>query len=63
MSSKEVVQIVRNLQKKGYKVRKTKRGHLCVNTPKGPVFCSSTPSDQRAMKNFVAMLKRKGVDA
>lgn len=57
----EVARIVKRLQAKGYKVRKTKKSHICVTTPQGPVICSSTPSDKRAIKNIVTMLRRKGV--
>lgn len=62
MSSKEIRQIVRRLKRKGFKVKMTKKSHVCVTTPQGPVFCASTPSDKRAMQNIVAMLKRKGVE-
>lgn len=46
---------------KKYKVKPTKASHICIMAPGGPVFCSSTPSDVRAIKNLVSMLKRKGV--
>lgn len=61
MSSKEVTQIMRQLKAKGFQVKITKKSHVCVKTPQGPVYCASTPSDKRAIKNIVAMLKRKGV--
>lgn len=63
MSKKDVSQVFKRLRGKGHKIKQTKSGHWCVTTPNGPVFCSSTPSDKRALKNIVAMLRRKGVSA
>lgn len=60
VSNKEVKRLVKRLQAKGFQVTK-RSAHICVKTPQGPVFCSSTPSDHRAIKNIVTMLKRKGV--
>jgi predicted RNA binding protein YcfA (HicA-like mRNA interferase family) len=63
MSTKtDVKRILKRLQAKGFKVKRTKSSHVCVTTPQGPVFCSSTPSDHRAIQNILSMLKRKGVD-
>lgn len=65
MPNKEVRTVLRKLKAKGYKpkpkIKGSRRRHFCIVTPGGPVFCSSTPSDVRAIKNLVAMLKRKGV--
>jgi hypothetical protein len=61
VANKEIRQVVRNLKRRGILVKPTKKAHFCVVTPAGPVFCSSTPSDIRAIRNLVSMLKRKGV--
>jgi hypothetical protein len=61
MANKEFKNLVRSLQQQGVRVKRTQKSHICVITPKGPVFCASTPSDNRALKNAIAMLKRKGV--
>jgi biotin operon repressor len=61
MSNKDFTKLVRALQQQGVRVKKTKKSHICVITPKGPVYCASTPSDGRAIKNAIAMLKRKGI--
>jgi hypothetical protein len=60
-SKKDVKRVLRHLKQKRYRVKPTRAAHVCVFTPGGPVFCSSTPSDMRGIKNFLAMLKRKGV--
>jgi hypothetical protein len=55
--------IFRVLQQAGFKVNPTKNGHVRIDAPQGPVFASSTPSDHRAVKNLVSMLRRKGIPA
>jgi GH35 family endo-1,4-beta-xylanase len=61
MANKEVRKLVKRLKAKGVKVKNTKKSHICVMTPGGMVYCSSTPSDNKAVRNMVAMLRRKGV--
>jgi len=62
MANKQDFQrLVKALQQQGVRVKRTKKSHICVITPKGPVYCASTPSDGRAIKNALAMLRRKGV--
>jgi len=41
----------------GFTISLTRRGHLKFSHPQmaGPVFTSSTPSDNRAMKNLSAV--------
>lgn len=61
---KDIKRVVKRLKKKKVTIKtktKKKAAHICVMAPGGPVFCSSTPSDVRAIKNLVSMLKRKGV--
>lgn len=60
-NKKDFQKLVRALQQQGVRVKRTQKSHICVITPKGPVYCASTPSDGRAIKNAIAMLKRKGV--
>lgn len=59
--NRELQRALRSLQQQGVAVKKTKKNHICVITPKGPVYCASTPSDHRAVKNALAMLRRKGI--
>lgn len=58
---REVKKVLKQVRAKRYKVKPTRASHFCIVTPGGPVFCSSTPSDVRAIRNLVSMLKRKGV--
>lgn len=58
---REVKKVLKRVKAKKHVVKNTRASHFCIVTPGGPVFCSSTPSDVRAIKNLVAMLKRKGV--
>lgn len=41
---------------------KRTNGHLRIDTPNGPVFCSSSPSDHRALHRIRQDLRRKGVE-
>jgi len=43
----------------GMPVAKTRNGHWRVETPTGPVFMPSTPSDKRGVKNARSLLRRK----
>lgn len=43
----------------GWQISLTQGGHLRFTKPgRGPVFSSSTPSDRRAFRNALAMLRR-----
>ena len=46
----------------GCEVTKRQNGHLRIDTPQGPVFCSSSPSDYRAVFRIKKDLKTKGVE-
>lgn len=61
MSKRDMQQLLRRLRRAGYAVEKRSTGHVCVNTPGGPVFGAATPSDWRAFRNFIADLKKRGV--
>ncbi len=58
---KEVKQLLRDLERAGWKSRKTGSGHNLVKSPEGKVVvvCDS-PSDSRSLKNSMADLKRAG---
>lgn len=49
-------------EEQGWEVSRTRRGHLKMKSPNGNVvFHSGTPSDWRAVHNFVAKLRRNGL--
>lgn len=54
--------LLKQLQRAGWRVEKTRGGHWKVWSPDGKaqVVTSSTPSDRRSMANFRAQLKRAG---
>lgn len=55
--------MIRTAEKAGWTVVPTRNGHLKWVSPNGgtPVFSASTPSDKRAIKNHVALLRRSGL--
>ncbi len=62
-SNKNFKRLIVKLEQKGWFCRKGKK-HYKIFPPeyfkdKRPVFCSSTPSDTRAIHNFEADIKRK----
>jgi predicted RNA binding protein YcfA (HicA-like mRNA interferase family) len=60
-TSSEMKDFRRELVKKGFVVSKTSGGHWRIShsNMEGPVFASDTPSDRRALKNLMTMLRRK----
>jgi hypothetical protein len=55
--------IARAAQEQGWEIGVTKKGHLRYVPPDREqpiVIGSGTPSDKRALKNFVAQLRRSG---
>lgn len=47
----------------GWTITQTGGGHLAWRPPNGrAVFCSSTPSDRRAMANTIGKLRRAGLE-
>ena len=62
MTSREVGMLLAKAEKLGCEVVYRKCGHYKIMTPEGPVFCSSTPSDRRALHKIVSDLRRHGVD-
>jgi predicted RNA binding protein YcfA (HicA-like mRNA interferase family) len=55
----------RQLERDGFAASYTGGGHLKFTHPDmtGPVFVSSSPSDHRTIKNFMAVIRRKMPDA
>jgi len=61
VAKRETGKLCRALERAGYSIARTGRGHLKIEHPAmaGPVFTGSTPSDRRALANATAMLKRR----
>ena len=56
---KDLRQLVRQYAEHGFRVNRTKGGHLRFDGPNGElVFGASTPSDYRSLKNLKAQLDR-----
>jgi hypothetical protein len=56
---REVIELLREAEEHGWRVRLTKRGHWRLQHPTGGlVFAPSTPSDWRSVKNTAAHLRR-----
>ena len=61
MASKEIRELVRELERQGWRVEPTKGGHFRAFPPQGsPVVLPSTPSDRRALANTIALLRARG---
>lgn len=58
----DVADLLAKAKEQGCKVEIRKCGHLKILTPKGPVFCSQTPSDRRAIHKIRGDLRRAGVN-
>lgn len=55
--------ILDQVVKQGGRVEKTSKGHVIVfpaDKSQAPIVTSGTPSDWRAVRNFVARLRRAG---
>jgi len=58
---KDAVQLATKAEKQGWRVSKTRGNHLKFQAPDGAVmFFSSSPSDVRAMKNFISAMCKHG---
>lgn len=56
-------ELLRALQRQGWIVGRTKRGHYRIVGPAGQVvYTSGTPSDHRVYYNFRAKLRRSGAN-
>ncbi|GLF98233.1 hypothetical protein [Streptomyces yaizuensis] len=61
MAHKEVNKLIKAIEKQGFTVRRTTKGHHQVF--KGSAFVTvlpGTPSDHRSLKNSLSYLKRAG---
>ena len=60
-SSSTMKKARRQLERLGFNATKTRGGHWRFDHPnmEGPVFAPDTPSDNRAIKNFHAELRRR----
>lgn len=59
--NRDLRDLLAEAEKDGCTVERRRNGHLRINTPNGPVFCSSTPSDFRAVHKIRRDLRAKGV--
>lgn len=60
---KELRSALKQARVQQWTVNVTKKGHLAWKSPNGGMVVSpSTPSDSRAVKNVLAMLKKNGLD-
>lgn len=58
---KEVRPIAKRAKRQGWRIFGTKNGHNMWVSPEGrKVYTSATPSDSRAIKNFLSQLKKAG---
>jgi hypothetical protein len=57
--------LLKHLRKTGFKVRLTNKCHYKITHPNmnGMVYTGSTPSDFRACRNLVSMIKRNMAEA
>jgi predicted RNA binding protein YcfA (HicA-like mRNA interferase family) len=56
---REVAEVLRQAEARGWRVRPTRGGHWKLTHPSGAiVVAASTPSDARALKNLTANLRR-----
>ncbi|WP_331750851.1 type II toxin-antitoxin system HicA family toxin (plasmid) [Streptomyces globisporus] len=61
MANKEVSKLIKAIEKQGFTVRRTAKGHHMVLKDKTPVtLLPGTPSDHRSLKNALAYLKQAG---
>jgi predicted RNA binding protein YcfA (HicA-like mRNA interferase family) len=61
VASKEIRELVRQLEKQGWRVVTTRGGHLRALPPQGSaVVLPGTPSDRRAFGNAIALLRARG---
>jgi predicted RNA binding protein YcfA (HicA-like mRNA interferase family) len=59
MSKHDLREVLVEAERSGWTVDHTRRGHLRLTHPNGAlVYCSSTPSDYRGVKNLRALLRR-----
>lgn len=62
MGAKGITEIVRELERQGFTVTRTRKSHWIVRAASGQVVATlpSTPSDSRSLRNAIARLRRAG---
>lgn len=61
VSSKELRVLFSKATEQGWKIEFTKKSHFKMFAPDGQLmFCPSTPSDFRSLRNVLAEMKRHG---
>jgi hypothetical protein len=59
--SKELQPLLRRLQEQGWRLSKTRKGHIKATSPEGRFVFLGYSADWRAMKNSIAELRRAGI--
>ena len=55
--------MIKTAEKAGWTVERSRSGHLKWKSPTGGVvFSASTPSDHRAIKNHVSLMRKAGLN-
>lgn len=63
-SKNDFKRLIKDAEKAGWTVEQSRGGHLKWKAPTGKViFSASTPSDHRAIKNHVSLMRREGYAA
>lgn len=61
VSNKELRILFSKAESQGWSVEFTKKCHFKMTAPNGGiVFCASTPSEYRGMKNLLSQMKKHG---
>jgi hypothetical protein len=62
MASREIKDLVTELQREGWRVERTRNNHPRAYPPTGEGFVTfaSTPRDRRSLPNTIAALRRRG---
>ncbi len=55
--------IIKAAREQGWRIEEVKKGRMCYppDRTQTPVLWHNTPSDVRAVRNFLAMMKRRGL--
>lgn len=63
MRSNEVVKVVTDLRRLGWRIESGRNAHYKVYPPSGPMITlPSSPGDYRGWKNVMALLRKAGYD-
>lgn len=62
MPSKDIKALIRKAERSGWTATMTRSGHYKIEPPEAPMFfCSSSPSDHRALRKIQADFVRSGL--